>query len=75
MTSDFEPIFLRLAGTYLACLWRVMGNDIEGCPIPDEFEGSLQGMRDSAIAMKVLCHEQKGGKVRFDPFLHQWVME
>lgn len=82
--SAFERHFFSLAGTYFACLWRVMGNDIEGhsvsefersCSPCEQFESSLQGVRDYSLAMKFLCHETMGGKVRFDAAGKRWRME
>lgn len=82
--NPFEQEFLSLAGTYFACLWKVMGNEIQGhsvsemernCSRLEQFESSLQGVRDYALAMKFLCHEMKGGKVRLDAAGKCWRME
>lgn len=51
--------FLKVAGTYLACRWLVMGHEIE--PVVAGWNGGLEGfllgMHDQAHEMRLICNE------------------
>jgi hypothetical protein len=50
--------FLRLAGWYLVCRYRVLGHQVEGLAHdPADWLGALQGMEDSAAEMRLLLIE------------------
>jgi hypothetical protein len=53
----WENEFLKLAGTYLACRWKVMGNVIEGDLYPGPLQWSLLGMHDYAWEMELILQE------------------
>ena len=61
--AAFERDFLkRLAPTWLACRWRVMGNELTGWKVwagGQHLEGDLLGMCDYGLEMKLLCEEAK----------------
>jgi len=60
--------FFKLAGWYLGCRLRLMGGDVEEELIRGgDFQGCLQGLRDSAIAMRMLCYDTLGKRYEFVP--------
>jgi hypothetical protein len=62
MRLRFEREFLiRLATTWLACRWRVMGHELrmsDGWPKHD-LAFDLMGCLDYAAEMKALCEEMR----------------
>lgn len=53
--------FLKVAGTYLACRWLVMGHEIE--PAVEGWNGGLEGfllgMLDNAYEMGLILDDEK----------------
>jgi hypothetical protein len=57
---SFEREFLKLAGTWLKCRYRVMhGDALIGCPIPFDLPYDFLGCNDSWHEMRLLCVEMK----------------
>lgn len=52
--------FLKVAGTWMACRWLVMGHEIE--PAVEEWNGGLEGfllgMHDQAHEMRLILEEK-----------------
>lgn len=64
----FERKFFDFAKWHLACRLRAMNGDVIGARTPKgNLEFTLLGLRDFAIAMWVLCQNQKGHEVEFRP--------
>lgn len=62
LSNSSEREFFQLAGTYFACRWCVMGNDIEPPSphkTPGDFEGDLRGMVDYGWAMRDFAKKWK----------------
>lgn len=62
MEKKTEKEYLKLAGTYLACRWEVMGHTVEGGPFRpsndiNRLEYSMLGMHDSAWEMELILYE------------------
>jgi hypothetical protein len=57
MTSERE--FLSLAGTWLACRWKVMGGELEDETFPGGLTWHLLGMLDQEREMELLVREQR----------------
>jgi hypothetical protein len=55
----FEREFLKLAGTMLACRFKVMGGSIEDDTHGEDIRFALLGMSDYAGEMQLLCKEAR----------------
>jgi hypothetical protein len=64
--GSFEHEFLiRLAPTWLACRWKVMGHELSGwkaAPKKPDLANDLLGMVDYATEMKLICRAKLNGK-------------
>ena len=52
-----ESEFLKLAGSYLACRWKVMGHFIDGDPHHGDIGWDLLGMIDHQLEMELIVKE------------------
>jgi hypothetical protein len=59
MTTPSEREFLELAGTYLACRWKVMGHRIDGEADAGTLDWHLLGMVDYRMAMQLFVRQWK----------------
>ena len=65
---NFERRFFNLAKWMLACNLRAMGGDVPGCGVPKgNLEFSLLGVHDFSVSMWLLCQQQLGKQVHFEP--------
>ena len=65
---NFQRRFFNIAKWMLACNLRAMGGAVIGQKIVhDDLEGSLLGLSDNSKGMWILCQQQLGKQVRFEP--------
>lgn len=65
---SFEREFLRQAGIWISCRWRVMqGDAIEDCNIPFKLDYDFLGCNDSEWEMRLLCSEIRQSVVQSWP--------